>query len=337
MPTEKPLQTYCYLCLDIPSISYEVKKFILYINFICKNGHQRIIEIRNYEKNEKCKICQKILGKKNFEYNIDLNGYICLNCIDITNENISNNYLKTIDFDVNQFLQKFKNFLDDFEIDEDKPITKSFYGIFSMFFKDFSILKQFNLYHTQLNVNISTLFLIKWNQLFFSDENFKIILKGNYPYILFNEFFSEDYLNYYQTNELLEIYKMLKLYIENKITINNEFRLNLNMEIMINKEKENNLFNTFIFNEHRILSNEKEINLDYEIKLVKLETLISNFFHEKEIFPSLFIFKRKLCKLIIDSLYSVYYSLLDDIQPNHDSLLYLYKRLRKTYNEITII
>ena len=56
------------------------------------------------------------------------------------------------------------------EIDEDKPITKSFYGIFSMFFKDFSILKQFNLYHTQLNVNISTLFLIKWNQLFFSDE-----------------------------------------------------------------------------------------------------------------------------------------------------------------------
>ena len=334
MPTEKPLQIYCYLCSDIPSISYEVKKFILYINFICKNGHQRIIEIRNYEKNEKCKICQKILEKKNFEYNIDLNGYICLNCIDITNENISNNYLKTIDFDVNQFLQKFKNFLDDFEIDEDKPITKSFYGIFSMFFKDFSILKQFNLYHTQLNVNISTLFLIKWNQLFFSDENFKIILKGNYPYILFNEFFSEDYLNYYQTNELLEIYKMLKLYIENKITINNEFRLNLNMEIMINKEKENNLFNKFIFNEHRILSNEKEINLDYEIKLVKLETLISNFFHEKEIFPSLFIFKRKLCKLIIDSLYSVYYSLLDDIQPNHDSLLYLYKRLRKTYNEI---
>ena len=334
MPTKKPLQTYCYLCSDIPSISYEVKKFILYINFICKNGHQRIIEIKNYEKKEKCKICQKILEKKNFEYNIDLNEYICLNCIDRTNENISNNYLKTIDFDVNQFFQKFKNFLDDFEIDEDKPITKSFYGIFSMYFKDFSILKQFNLYHTQLNVNISTLFLIKWNLLFFSDENFKIILKGNYPYILFNEFFSEDYLNYYQTNELLEIYKMLKLYIENKITINNEFRLNLNIEIMINKEKENNLFNKFIFNEHRILSNEKEINLDYEIKLVKLETLISNFFHEKEIFPSLFIIKRKLCKLIIDSLYSVYYFLLDDIQPNHDSLLYLYKRLRKTYNEI---
>ena len=136
--------------------------------------------------------------------------------------------------------------MDDFEIDEDKPITKSFYGIFSMYFKDFSILKQFNLYHTQLNVNISTLFLIKWNLLFFSDENFKIILKGNYPYILFNEFFSEDYLNYYQTNELLEIYKMLKLYIENKIIINNEFRLNLNIEIMINKEKENNLFKKFI-------------------------------------------------------------------------------------------
>ena len=73
----------------------------------------------------------------------------------------------------------------------------------------------------------------------------------------------------------------------------------------------------------------------YSNHLLNLRILIQNYFNDKETFPSNFVLKIKLCKLIINSLYSKYYNLLDDIQPNHDSLLYLYKRLLNTYDELT--
>ena len=105
------------------------------------------------------------------------------------------------------------------------------------------------------------------------------------------------------------------------------FKNEINVEIKMNEMKVENIYNNLLNYEKSINLNKEMINTKYDLNLSKIENIIRNYFNENEIIVSNFILKRHVSKLIIDSLYAVYYSILDDIQPNCDSLFYFYKRL----------
>ncbi len=344
MTSEKTIQLQCHLCFEVPFVLYEVKKNILYINLICINQHKRTIEIKSFENNEKCKSCGNVLENKEFEYNIELNKYICIHCAkrnikDISKYNFQkfdSNIDKLIKKNIDNLIKRLEDFLTKFKYNLDIPSKKSFYGIFSIFLNDICTLISSNLYHKVLNINISIILLIKWDKLFLTENDFRIILKNNYPYILFNEFFGKDYLYYYKdySKDIVNTYKILQIYLENNINCISNLR-----DMLENKLNYIELNGVILFNEFK--SYESDIYLlknitttTYSNHLLNLRILIQNYFNDKETFPSNFVLKRKLCKLIINSLYSKYYNLLDDIQPNFDSLLYLYKRLLNTYDEL---
>ena len=344
MASEKPIQIYCNLCFEVPFILYEFKKQILHINLTCINKHKRTIEIKSFENNEKCKRCGNVLENKAFEYNIELNKYICLNCAKRNIKNISKYNFQKFDLkndelikkNIDNLIKRFEDFLTNFKCNLDIPLKKSFHGIFSILLNDICTLRSSNLYHKVLNINISIILNIKWDKLFLTENDFRIILKNNYPYILFNEFFGKDYLYYYKdySKDIVNTYKILQIYLENNINCISNLR-----DMLENKLNYIELNGVILFNEFK--SYESDIYLlknitttTYSNHLLNLRILIQNYFNDKETFPSNFVLKRKLCKLIINSLYSKYYNLLDDIQPNFDSLLYLYKRLLNTYDEL---
>ena len=339
MSSEKPIKICCHICFEVPFISYELKKHILYINLTCINQHKRTIEIKKFENNEKCEKCKNVLENKKFEYNIELNKYICLNCAKRNIQNIPNYNFEKIDSEIpfDNLIKKFKDFLTNFKFNIDIQLQKSFYGIFSIFLNDISTLRSLNLFHKILNINISIIFLIKWDKIFLSENDFRIILKNNHPYILFNEFFSEDYLYYYEdeSNDLVKTYKILQLYLENNINCSSNFRTLLINNVKYIELKREQLLEKFERFESDINLSRNITKTAYNNYLLTLRVLIQNYFNDKETFPSNFVLKRKLCKLIINSLYSKYYNLLDDIQPDLDSFLYLYKKLLNTYDKLT--
>ena len=344
MASEKPIQIYCNLCFEVPFILYEFKKQILHINLTCINKHKRTIEIKSFENNEKCKSCGNVLENKEFEYNIELNKYICIHCAKRNKKYLSkynfqkfdSNIDKLIKKNIDNLIKRFEDFLTKFKYNLDIPSKKSFYGIFSIFLNDICTLRSSNLYHKVLNINISIILNIKWDKLFLIENDFRIILKNNYPYILFNEFFNDDYLEYYEdeSNDIVKTYQIFQIYLENNINCLSNFKT-----LLKNNLKNIEIDGAMLFKEFK--SYESDINLlksitttNYNNHLLNLRILIQNYFNDKETFPSNFVLKIKLCKLIINSLYSKYYNLLDDIQPNFDSLLYLYKRLLNTYDEL---
>ena len=337
MTSEKPIQICCNLCFEVPFISYEVKKQILYINFTCINQHTRTIEIKSFENNEKCKECGSVLENQAFEYNIELNKYTCLHCAKRNIKDISKYNFQEFEPNIDNLIKKFEDFLKNFECNLDIQLKKSFYGIFAIFLNDICTLRSSKLFHKVLNINISIVSLIEWDKLFSTENDFRIILKNNHPYILFNEFFNDAYLEYYEdeSNDIINTYKILQIYLENNIKCISNFKT-----LLKNNLKNIEIDGAMLFKEFK--SYESDINLlksitttNYNNHLLNLRILIQNYFNDKETFPSNFVLKRKLCKLIINSLYSKYYNLLDDIQPNLDSLLYLYKRLLNTYDELT--
>ena len=339
MSSEKLIKICCHLCFEVPFISYELKKHILYINLKCINQHKRTIEIKKFENNEKCEKCKNVLENKKFEYNIELNKYICLNCAKRNIQNIPNYNFEKIDSEIpfDNLIKKFKDFLTNFKFNIDIQLQKSFYGIFSIFLNDISTLRSLNLFHKILNINISIIFLIKWDKIFSSENDFRIILKNKLPYILFNEFFGDDYLYYYEdeSNDLVKTYKILQLYLENNINFSSNFRTLLINNIKYIELKTEQLLEKFERFESDINLSRNITKTTYNNYLLTLRVLMQNYFNDKETFPSNFVLKRKVCKLIINSLYSKYYNILDDIHPNLDSLLYLYKRLLNTYDELT--
>ncbi len=113
------------------------------------------------------------------------------------------------------------------------------------------------------------------------------------------------------------------------------FKNEINVEIKMNEIKVENIYNNILNYEKSINLNKEMINTKYDLNLSKIENIIFNYFNENEIILSNFILKRHISKLIIDSLYSVYYSIFDDIQPNYDSLFYFYKRLFNNVHEKT--
>ena len=337
MTSEKPIQICCNLCFEVPFISYEVKKQILYINFTCINQHTRTIEIKSFENNEKCKECGSVLENQAFEYNIELNKYTCLHCAKRNIKDISKYNFQEFEPNIDNLIKKFEDFLKNFECNLDIQLKKSFYGIFAIFLNDICTLRSSKLFHKVLNINISIVSLIEWDKLFSTENDFRIILKNNHPYILFNEFFNDAYLEYYEdeSNDIINTYKILQIYLENNIKCISNFKT-----LLKNNLKNIEIDGAMLSIEFK--SYESDINLlknitktTYSNNLLTLRILIQNYFNDKETFPSNFVLKRKLCKLIINSLYSKYYNLLDDIQPNLDSLLYLYKRLLNTYDELT--
>ena len=339
MSSEKPIKICCHLCFEVPFISYELKKHILYINLTCINQHKRTIEIKNFENDEKCEKCKNVLANKKFEYNIELNKFIFLNFSKRNIQNIPNYNFEKIDSEIpfDNLIKKFKDFLTNFKFNIDIQLQKSFYGIFSIFLNDISTLRSLNLFHKILNINISIIFLIKWDKIFSSENDFRIILKNKLPYILFNEFFGDDYLYYYEdeSNDLVKTYKILQLYLENNINFSSNFRTLLINNIKYIELKTEQLLEKFERFESDINLSRNITKTTYNNYFLTLRVLMQNYFNDKETFPSNFVLKRKVCKLIINSLYSKYYNILDDIHPNLDSLLYLYKRLLNTYDELT--
>ena len=169
-----------------------------------------------------------------------------------------------------------------------------------------------------------------WIIIFTSEYNFQILSIKEELYILFDKFYNEDFRNYYNSVRLLKLSKLLSIYKMNDINpVRNIgiFKNEINVEIKMNEIKVENIYSNILNNEKSINLNKEMINTKYDLNLSKIENIIFNYFNENEIILSNFILKRHISKLIIDSLYSVYYSIFDDIQPNNDSLFYFYKRL----------
>ena len=338
MLNENSLQIYCPICLDIPLITYKVNKFELYIILNCKNEHQQNFKIKNFEYNEKCELCFSLIENKKYEYNLLNNQYNCLNCIKRNKVNLSNKYFKKIDSEnENIILEKYKTFLNSFNLYDEPSYIKSFYGIFSIIFNDLLNLNNLKLYNEQLNANINLILNLNWNIIFTSEDNFQILLINEEPFILFDKFYNLDFRNYYNSVGLLKLSKLLSIYKKYNINPVNDiglFKNEINLEIKMNEMKVETIYNNIINYEKIINLNKEMIETKYNMNLSKIENIIRNYFHKNEIFLSNFILKRCFIKLIIDSLYSVYYSILEDIQPNYDSLFYFYKRLYNVHEKI---
>ena len=335
---QNSLQICCPICLDIPLIIYKVKNFELFVTFNCKNEHKQNFKIKNFEHNEKCGLCFSLIENKKYEYDLIHSKYNCLNCSKRSKLNPLNKCLIKIDSEnENILIEKYKTFLNNFNLYEDPAFIKSFYGIFSILLNDLLYLNDLKLYNEQLKLNINLILNLNWDIIFTSEENFQILLINEEPFILFDKFYNEDFRNYYNSVGLFKLSKLLSIYKKYNINPVKEiglFKNEINSEIKMNEMKIENIYNNIINYEKIINLNKDMIETKYDMNLSKIENIIRNYLYENEIIPSNFILQRRFTKLIIDSLYSVYYSILDDIQPNYDSLFYFYKRLYNVHEKI---
>ena len=335
---QNSLQICCPICLDIPLIIYKVNNFELFVTFNCKNEHEQNFKIKNFEHNEKCGLCFSLIENKKYEYDLIHSKYNCLNCSKRSKLNPLNKCLIKIDSEnENILIEKYKTFLNNFNLYEDPAFIKSFYGIFSILLNDLLYLNDLKLYNEQLKLNINLILNLNWDIIFTSEENFQILLINEEPFILFDKFYNEDFRNYYNSVGLFKLSKLLSIYKKYNINPVKEiglFKNEINSEIKMNEMKIENIYNNIINYEKIINLNKDMIETKYDMNLSKIENIIRNYLYENEIIPSNFILQRRFTKLIIDSLYSVYYSILDDIQPNYDSLFYFYKRLYNVHEKI---
>ena len=327
------------IILEIPLVSYQFKDNVLYLCLSYKNNFKDII-IQLKELNKNCEICSILFEEKKYMFNFEVKKFICINCF----EKMSTSY-KGDDFlkinikenSFNQFFIKLTDFQNNFNLLNETH--KKFYVIFSYFFELFKILKSKELYNKQLYLNLVLISQIKLDKIILLNDNYNIILVDEKCIFLFNQFYNDDYKIYYNSNDLLENYKLLKIYQEKNISINDidSVHFQLDMKFLI-KNKENrqkeiiNSLNNYKLNIIPLIT--ININISYESNLEELRNVIKNFFSKKVIIPSIYLLKRKFAKLIIDNLYSIYYDELEDVDPNYNSLYFFYYRIYNSYFEI---
>ena len=92
-------------------------------------------------------------------------------------------------------------------------------------------------------MNLSLISHIKLDKIILINDDYNINLVNEQSIILFNQFYNDDYKIYYDSNDLLENIKLLKIYKEKDIPINDIYSVNfqLNMKFLLivkNKLKE---------------------------------------------------------------------------------------------------
>ncbi len=142
-----------------------------------------------------------------------------------------------LNIEENSFNQLYNNLLDfQNKFDIQNEIHKKYYVIFSYLFEHFKLLKLKELYNRKLNLNLSLISHIKLDKITLINDDYNINLVNEQSIILFNQFYNDDYKIYYDSNDLLENIKLLKIYKEKDILINDIYSANfqLDMKFLIN-------------------------------------------------------------------------------------------------------
>ena len=302
---------------ELPLFTYEIEEEEIYLNLIfhCKKERIKLKELNGI-----CGICLKEYIEKEYAYFFKINDFVCLNCLNNCLLKTNLKYENILD----QFFQKCLKLEKEFKIFN--LIDKKFYGIFSFLFNLFKVLKTKGLFDKNLNINLNLFISVNWNKLSLTYDNYKIILNNGSPIILFNEFYGIDFINYYGL-QYLEYFDIIEVYKKNNITFK---EININFILMNIKSKfDKNLIEYKLETEKKFYELKlKATKSDYDLNLSKLENLIYNYYSGKEIIPTQYILKRKLAKLILDSLFSVYYPLLkDEPESNYCKIFYFYERI----------
>ncbi len=302
---------------ELPLFTYEIEEEEIYLNLIfhCKKERIKLKELTGL-----CGICLKEYIEKEYAYFFKINDFVCLNCLNNCLLKTNLKYENILD----QFFQKCFKLEKEFKILN--IIDKKFYGIFSFLLNLFKVLKIKGLFDKNLNINLNLFISVNWNKLSLIYDNYKIILNNGSPIILFNEFYGIDFINYYGL-QFLEYFDIIEVYKKNNINFK---EININFILMNIKSKfDKNLIEYKLETEKKFYELKlKATKSDYDLNLSKLENLIYNYYSGKEIIPTQYILKRKLAKLILDSLFSVYYPLLkDEPEPNYCKIFYFYERI----------
>ena len=266
-------------------------------------------------------------------FNIEVKKLICLNCFEKMSKNYKAEEFIKLNIEENYFNQLYNNLLDfQNKFDIQNEIHKKYYVIFSYLFEHFKLLKLKELYNRKLNLNLSLISHIKLNKIILINDDYNINLVNEQSIILFNQFYNDDYKIYYDSNDLLENIKLLKIYKEKDIPINDIYSVNfqLDMKFLINSKeyiKREIIYSLNNYKSNIIPLMTKNTNLSYEINIKELRNTIKEFYSKSEIIPSIYLLKRKFAKIIIDNLYSIYYNELEDVEVNYDSLYYFYLRI----------
>ncbi len=234
--------SYNQIIEEIPLISYQFKDNILNLNIIYKNNLEETLQLKELNKN--CEICLISFEEKKYMFNIEVKKLICLNCFEKMSKNYKDEEFIKLNIEENYFNQLYNNLLDfQNKFDIQNEIHKKYYVIFSYLFEHFKSLKLKELYNRKLNLNLSLISHIKLDKITLINDDYNINLVNEQSIILFNQFYNDDYKIYYDSNDLLENMKLLKIYKEKDIPINdiNSVNFQLNMKFLLivkNKLKE---------------------------------------------------------------------------------------------------
>ena len=293
--------SYNQIIEEIPLISYQFKDNILNLNIIYKNNLEETLQLKELNKN--CEICLISFEEKKYMFNIEVKKLICLNCFEKMSKNYKAEEFIKLNIEENYFNQLYNNLLDfQNKFDIQNEIHKKYYVIFSYLFEHFKLLKLKELYNRKLNLNLSLISHIKLNKIILINDDYNINLVNEQSIILFNQFYNDDYKIYYDSNDLLENIKLLKIYKEKDIPINDIYSVNfqLNMKFLINSKeyiKREIIYSLNNYKSNIIPLMTKNINLSYEINIKELRNTIKEFYSKSEIIPSIYLLKRKFAKL----------------------------------------
>ena len=336
----------CKFCPETPKLTYEFQNSSLIINCECQNFHKFKINIEDIKNLKKlCGKCNNIISV-GFNYSSSKKYYLCKNCIsnEQTKENLLNIYSIFLNIEnkneFNDFIFIFQNHFTQLLNVTNKFIHSKFYDIYQIFIQNYNDLLRNNCFNQELIENMKNFQKIDFESLLEIYDNYKIIFEENEPRILFSNLFNISFRKYY-FNDIMnfsEIINLIKLYEKYNITstlIDEELFFKFLKE-SVNKLRKfsDNCFNKIneILNEIKIKEN--DINANLKFGYYDLKDNINDDFYSTHTIPSIFIFKRKLIKGIIDFIHSKEYYNLPPVKPNYKLLFIFFNSLYHVKDEI---
>ena len=336
----------CKFCPETPKLTYEFQNSSLIINCECQNFHKFKINIEDIKNLKKlCGKCNNIISV-GFNYSSSKKYYLCKNCIskEQTKENLLNIYSIFLNIEnkneFNDFIFIFQNHFTQLLNVTNKFIHSKFYDIYQIFIQNYNDLLRNNCFNQELIENMKNFQKIDFESLLEIYDTYKIIFEENEPRILFSNLFNISFRKYY-FNDIMnfsEIINLIKLYEKYNITstlIDEELFFKFLKE-SVNKLRKfsDNCFNKIneILNEIKIKEN--DINANLKFGYYDLKDNINDDFYSTHTIPSIFIFKRKLIKGIIDFIHSKEYYNLPPVKPNYKLLFIFFNSLYHVKDEI---
>ncbi len=336
----------CKFCPETPKLTYEIQNSSLIINCECQNFHNFKMNIEDIQNLKKlCGKCNNIISVE-FNYSSSKKYYLCKNCYskEETKENLFNIYSIFLNIEnkneLNDFIFKFQNHFNQLLTVTNQFTHSKFYDIYQIFIQNFNDLLRNNGFNQDLIVNMKNFQKIDFESLLVIYDNYKIIFEENEPRILFTNLFNISFRKYY-FNDMMNfsnIMGLIKLYKKYNITstlIDEEVFFKFLKESVDKLRKfSDNYFNKIngLLNEIKI--KEYEINTNLKFGYYDLKDNINDDLFSTHTIPSIFIFKRKLIKGIIDFIHSKEYYNLPPVKPNYKLLFIFFNRLYHVKNEI---